>query len=156
MSTTITPAEVFPAGDYLRDELEERGWTIGEFAEIIGRPVQAVSEILNDKKEITTETACALADALGTSPELWLTLQTNHRLHLARRAAPLEPSAVARRARLHGLVPVAKAAARGWLPKTADLDQLEDATQAFLELDDLNGQPTFAMAARPLEASSSS
>ena len=37
--------------------MEERGWTVSEFAEIIGRPVQAVSEILNGKKEITTETA---------------------------------------------------------------------------------------------------
>lgn len=55
MTTTLTPAEVFPPGEYLRDELEERGWTVTEFAEIIGRPVQAVSEILNNKKEITTD-----------------------------------------------------------------------------------------------------
>ena len=77
MSTTFTPAEVFPAGEYLRDELEERGWTVSEFAEIIGRPIQAVTEILAGKKEITTETATVLADALGTTPELWLNLQTN-------------------------------------------------------------------------------
>ena len=50
MTATYTPAEVFPAGEYLRDELDERGWTVTEFAEILGRPVQAVSEILNGKK----------------------------------------------------------------------------------------------------------
>jgi HTH-type transcriptional regulator/antitoxin HigA len=38
-----TPAEAFPAGEYLGDELRERGLTIVEFAEILGRPVQAVS-----------------------------------------------------------------------------------------------------------------
>lgn len=148
MSTTFTPAEVFPAGEYLRDELEERGWTVSEFAEIIGRPIQAVSEILNGKKEITTETACAFADALGTTPELWLNLQTNFRLHEARSATERGPSPVARRARLRGLVPLSKAKARGWLPDTEDLDQLEAATCELLELPNLGEQPSFALAAR--------
>src|SRR5436190_13395187 len=113
MTTTYSPAEVFPPGEYLRDELDERGWTVTEFAEIIGRPVQAVSEILNGKKEITTETACTLSDALGTTPELWLNLQTTYRLYEQRRkSAPLQPSPVARRARLRSLVPLAKARAR--------------------------------------------
>lgn len=148
MSTIFTPAEVFPAGEYLRDELEERGWTVSEFAEIIGRPIQAVSEILNGKKEITTETACALADALGTTPELWLNLQTNFRLYEARRATERGPSPVARRARLRGLVPLAKAKARGWLPDTGDLDQLEMAACRLLEVSSLDEQPSFALAAR--------
>lgn len=148
MSVTFTPAEVFSVGDYLRDELDERGWTVTEFAEIIGRPIQAVSEILNGKKEITTKTACAFADALGTTPELWLNLQTNFRLHEARRAAEQGPSPVARRARLHGLVPLSKAKARGWLPDTEDLDQLEVATCELLELANLEDRPSFALAAR--------
>src|SRR3954471_19231450 len=147
-TTTYSPAEVFPPGEYLRDELEERGWTVSEFAEIIGRPIQAVSEVLNGKKEITTETACAFADALGTTPELWLNLQTNFRLHEARRAAESGPSPVARRARLRGLVPLSKAKARGWLPDTDDLDQLEAATGDLLELPNLDAQPSFAIAAR--------
>jgi HTH-type transcriptional regulator/antitoxin HigA len=47
------PAEVFMPGEYLRDELEARGWTQGDFARIIGRPVQVVNEIINGKKRIT-------------------------------------------------------------------------------------------------------
>ena len=80
MTTTCTPAEVFPPGEYLRDELDERGWTASEFAGIIDRPPQAVSEILNGKA-ITAETARSFADALGTTPELWLNLQSVYRLH---------------------------------------------------------------------------
>lgn len=148
MSTTITPAEVFPAGEYLRDELAERGWTVSEFAEIIGRPIQAVSEILNGKKEITTETAFAFADALGTTPDLWLNLQTNFRLHEVRGASERGLSAVARRARLRGLIPLSKAKRRGWLPDTKDLDQLEAATRELLELSNLDDPPSFAVAAR--------
>jgi HTH-type transcriptional regulator/antitoxin HigA len=75
------PAEVFRPGEYLRDELEARGWTQGEFARIISRPLQAVNEIINGKKRITVETAKAMALALGTSPYLWLNLQNYYDLH---------------------------------------------------------------------------
>jgi HTH-type transcriptional regulator/antitoxin HigA len=84
--TPFVPAEVFPPGEYLRDELQARGWTQGEFARIIGRPVQAVNEIVNGKKRITVETANAIGLALGTGPELWLNLEITYRLHTT--AAP--------------------------------------------------------------------
>ena len=77
MARTVVHA--FPPGEYLRDELEARGWTVAEFAESIGLPVQAVSEILDTKQEITAETAMAISAALGTTPEVWLNLQTRYR-----------------------------------------------------------------------------
>lgn len=153
MSTDLVPAEVFPPGEYLRDELDDRGWTVTEFAEIIGRPIQAVSEILNGKKEITTETAIAFADALGTSPDLWLNLQKNYRLFQARLATDRSPSLVARRARLRNLIPLAKARARQWLPDTNDVDVLEDAVRSLLEIDTVDEQPSFALAARRANSS---
>lgn len=79
MTGTLTPAAVFPPGEFLRDELDERGWTIAEFAEIIGRPVQAVSEIISGHKSITPEIAAEVGHALGTSAALWLNLQTAYR-----------------------------------------------------------------------------
>lgn len=145
---TFTPAEVFPPGDFLRDELDERGWTVTEFAEIIGRPVQVVSEILNAKKEITTETAQEFAEALGTSPELWLNLQRDYWLFEARQKPADDLRPVTRRARLRDLLPVTKARSRGWLPDTDDLDELEGSVCTLLELDSLDEQPTFALAAR--------
>ena len=42
----VTVAEVFPPGEFLRDELEARGWTQTEFAEILGRPPRLVNEII--------------------------------------------------------------------------------------------------------------
>ena len=51
------PAEAFPPGEYLLDMLNERGWTQSEFAEIIGRPIQLVNGIINNKRGITPETA---------------------------------------------------------------------------------------------------
>ncbi len=71
-----SPPQALPPGDFIREELDARGWTQRDLAEIIGRPVQAVSAIVNAKKEITPQTAVALGAALGTSAAFWLNLQT--------------------------------------------------------------------------------
>lgn len=147
MNNVITPAEAFPPGEFIREELEERGWSEAEFAQILGRPAQAVSEILNGKKEITAETAVAFGEALGTSAELWLNLQATYRLHLAR-AQTTGTTAVARRARLRALVPVRELQKRNWLPATDDLDALETAVCELLGISSPQEEPTFAVAAR--------
>jgi HTH-type transcriptional regulator/antitoxin HigA len=88
-------AEVFPPGDFIREELEARGWTQADLAAILGRPPQFVSMIVNGKKEITPRTALELASAFGTSARLWLNLEVSYRLA---QAAPVDP-AIAERAR---------------------------------------------------------
>ena len=90
MTVTHPPAEPFPPGEYLRDELEERGWTVTEFAEIIGQPVQAVSAILNGKKSITPDTALSFSEALGASAELWLNLETANSPNVMGHGSPAE------------------------------------------------------------------
>ena len=82
------PAEVFPPGAYLRDELEARKWTHSDLSKVIDRPLQAVNEIIKGKKRITAATAKAIALAFGTSPELWLNMQTYYDLHTASDADP--------------------------------------------------------------------
>ena len=154
MTDTMTPAEAFPPGEFLRDELAERGWAEGEFAEIIGRPVQAVSEILNGKKEITPETAVAIGAALGTSAELWVNLQATYHLYQARSTEAPKIRPVERRARLRGLVPVRELVKRRWLPDTDNLDQMEAAVCDLLGIDHISDQPQLAVAARRTNANS--
>jgi antitoxin HigA-1 len=50
------------------------------FAAHISVPVQRVNEIVRGKRGITPETAWLFAEALGTSPEFWLNLQSNYDL----------------------------------------------------------------------------
>lgn len=88
------PAEAFPPGEYLRDELEARGWTQTQFARIVGRPAQLVNEIINGRKRITERTALELAAALGTSARVWLNLENSYRLWKAKGPNP----AIAKRA----------------------------------------------------------
>lgn len=146
MTSTLRPAEVFPPSEYLREELEARGWTEVEFAQILDRPVQVVSAILNDKKEITPETALELSHALGTSAELWLNLQATYRLSEARSTVDLSP--VERRARLRNFVPVRELRNRGWVEDTDNLDDLEASVCRFLRIENLDEKPFQAIAAR--------
>jgi HTH-type transcriptional regulator/antitoxin HigA len=90
-------AQVFPPGDFIREEIEARGWTQGDFAKILGRPLQTVNAIINGKKEITPRTAVEIAAAFGTSPELWLNLETAYSLAITE---PADPE-IARRAKAH-------------------------------------------------------
>lgn len=75
MSTTNTPAEAFVPGEYIRDELDARGWTQADLAAIMERPLPTVNQIISGKKAITPETAIELGQAFGTSPELWMNLE---------------------------------------------------------------------------------
>lgn len=89
------PAEAFHPGVYIREELEARDWSQGDFAKIIGRPIQAVNEIINGRKRVTADTAVAIGAAFGTGPEVWINLQSAYDLHLAGEPDP----AIARRVR---------------------------------------------------------
>ncbi len=80
----LIPAMAVHPGEILKEALEEHGMTQRELAEKIGRPPQLISGIINGHKGITAETALDLADALGSSPELWLNLDSYYRLNLAR------------------------------------------------------------------------
>jgi HTH-type transcriptional regulator / antitoxin HigA len=73
-------AQAFPPGDFIREELEARGWTQGDLATVIGRPLQVVNAIINGRKSITPETAVSLGAAFGTSAVFWLNLEAAYRL----------------------------------------------------------------------------
>ncbi|HKM53589.1 MAG TPA: HigA family addiction module antitoxin [Isosphaeraceae bacterium] len=88
MPRSKSPAQAFPPGDFIREELEARGWTQRDLAEIIGRPVQAISAIVNGRRGVTPETAVALGAAFGTSPDFWLNLESAYRLD---KAGPADP-----------------------------------------------------------------
>lgn len=72
-----TPAEVFPVGEFIRDELEARGWTKADLAQLMGRPLAAIEFIMSDKHKMTPEIASELGRVFGTSSEVWLNLDPN-------------------------------------------------------------------------------
>lgn len=73
------PAEVFPPGDLIREELDARGWTQTDLAEILGRPMRVVSEVLAGKKAITPEIAQGLGEVFGVGAQFWLNMEREWR-----------------------------------------------------------------------------
>lgn len=74
--------QTIPPGEYIRDELDARGWSQEELAISMGLPTSAISQIINGTKAITPPTAKRLAASFGTSAELWLNLDASYRLAL--------------------------------------------------------------------------
>lgn len=76
-----------PQGELLEEELAERGMSQIELAQRMGRPRQKINEIIRGKRAITPETALQLEQVLGIPARLWLGLETDYRLTLARQKA---------------------------------------------------------------------
>lgn len=82
-----TPEEVSPPGETLRDMMDERGITQAELARRLGRPAQAINEIVGGRKEITEDTALELERVLQVPARFWLARESLYREYLARQRA---------------------------------------------------------------------
>ena len=125
-------AQAFPPGEFLKDELEARKWTQSDLADIMGRHVSVVNEIILGKRALTADTAQALADALGGSAQFWLNLESIYRLWLL----PKDDS-ISRRARLFAKAPVREITRRGWITESQSIDVLEQEVENFLQFANL-------------------
>ena len=134
------PVKRSSPGRILKKELDARGWTQKDFAEIIGRPEQVISEIINGTKQITPETAIEFSRAIGTSPEFWHNLEANYQLWLAYKSGDVKP--IERRAQLFKLVPVSELKKKGWLPNTTNFNELEKSYLDLMGIKSVDTVPT--------------
>jgi HTH-type transcriptional regulator / antitoxin HigA len=139
-----TPAEVFPPGEFIRDEIEARDWSQLDLAEILGRSPRLVNEIIVGKRQITPQTASGLADAFGTDPQFWLNLESAYQLSKVRDRDPY----VARRSALYQMLPIKELVKRHWIEQTESVDVLEQQVMSLLEIGSLDQSPSFAHAAK--------
>ncbi len=83
------PINPFHPGETLLEEFLQPGnLSQMEFATRLGWTRAKLNELIKGKRGITAETALDLAQALGTSPRLWMNLQATY--DLARAAAKRE------------------------------------------------------------------
>ncbi len=136
MNTTPRPARVISPGQILVQELEARDWTQRDLAIIVGRPYQAINEIINGNKQITPDTARELARAFGTSIDFWMNLETNYRLHLAEQSD--KEKEIDRRSRLYNIAPVREMIKRSWIKGSDDVDKLEQQLCSFFNVTSLD------------------
>lgn len=136
--------QVFPPGEILREELDAREWSQTDFAEILGRPVKLVNEIIGGKRAITPETAQGIADALGTSAELWMNLESQYQLYRSKRG----DAGVVRRAKLFEVAPIKEMQRRGWIAQTKNVEELEASVCRFYGVDSLDAIRSLPHAAK--------
>lgn len=98
-------------GQFIREELEARGWSQRDLAFILGGPEQAVNMIVSGKRGISPEMAKSLGHAFDVHPDFFANLQKAFDMSRAREPDP----AVSRRARLQSQYPVREMIKRGWL-----------------------------------------
>lgn len=80
---------IHPGEILLEDFLQPMGISINRLARDIQVPPGRISTIVNGKRAISADTALRLSAYFGTSPELWLNLQTDYDLRIARRSTEL-------------------------------------------------------------------
>lgn len=137
-------ADIVPPGTHLKREMQARGWSQADLAEILGRPLQAVNQILKGKKAITPNTSQELEDATAISAATWLALESAYRLSLEGK----HNSAVAERARLFSRAPLADMRRRGWIRDTRNIAELRQDVMRLLRIESLDERPRLAFAAR--------
>jgi HTH-type transcriptional regulator / antitoxin HigA len=138
-------------GDAIKAALEARGWTQTDLAQIVGRHLPAISEIINGKRSITPDMAVALGSAFGNEADYWMHLDGSFRLSL------LEPDAdVERRAKIYSIAPVAEMEKRGWIRQTETVADLEKELCGFFAVTSLEQEPAFEASTRKSGATTAS
>lgn len=141
-----TPAEVFSPGEFIKDEIEARGWSQIELAEVLGRPGRLVSELIAGKRAITPETAKGLGEAFGTGAQFWMNMESSYQLSKVKGDSS---NAVSRRAKLYAMAPVKEMTKRQWIQPTDNVDVLEKNVCSFYGKPTLDASlPQMAHAAR--------
>ena len=140
---TMTQSWVKHPGHYIKEEMEERGWSQRDLAFILGVSEQAINPILNGKRGISPEMAKALGEAFDVPAEFFANLQQAYDLALAR----TPDASVAMRRNMQTAFPIREMIKRGWLEQS-DATMLQIQLARFFEEDDPKKITNFAHAAK--------
>jgi len=78
--THFTSDLAIPPGEYLEEVLAELELNQAELARRMGRPAQAINEIVRGEKAITPETSIQLEKVVGVPAHIWSRLESDFRL----------------------------------------------------------------------------
>lgn len=84
IANNLTPFEPTHPGSLIRDELEERKMSQAKLAQQIGVSPSLLNEVINGKRAVNTELALLLEASLGIAAHIWLDLQADYNMHIAK------------------------------------------------------------------------
>ena len=96
-SDNMKPTNAMPPthpGEILADELGARGVSAAEFAAETGMPAETVGAILDGRRPVREDAALRLSRFLGTTPDLWLSLQASFDARTARTESRIQAGGV--------------------------------------------------------------
>ncbi len=86
METTLRPFRAIKPSKLIQEEMETRGLDATSMTEGLGLPPSLIESIIDGRREIDARAALVLSQALGSSPEYWLNLESAYQLDLAARS----------------------------------------------------------------------
>lgn len=87
-----TPKTFHHPGRVLAEIYMKDTYSQTELAKKIGCQRRKINEIVNGKRSITPEFALSLADAIGTTPDMWVHMQAEYDLWQAKQKRNLKAS----------------------------------------------------------------
>jgi HTH-type transcriptional regulator/antitoxin HigA len=127
-----------PPGEYLLEAAADLGLKQADLACRMGRPVQAISEIVKGIKAITPDTALQLEEVLGVPAHIWTGLESDYQLIRARQQAEQK---IEQEAADVGRFPYAEMARRGWVVATRKAPEKVRELRRFFGVASLDNLP---------------
>lgn len=84
IANNLKPSEPVHPGLLLKEEIECRGITQKSLAKQMGVSYMVLNEILNGKRPISVEYALYLEAVLGVDAQLWIQMQADYNLQVAK------------------------------------------------------------------------
>lgn len=141
-----------PPGEFLLEVADGLGITQADLARRMGRPVQAINEIVKGEKMITPETAIQLEQVLDVPAHIWTGLEAEYQLVKARQH---DTASLEQEVGMLDRFPYRHMAAFAWVAQTRDMSRRVQELRRFFgvaslhRLDGVNAyRPAFRQAVK--------
>jgi HTH-type transcriptional regulator/antitoxin HigA len=132
--SSIHPAQVFPPGYFIKDQLEQRQWSQNELAEVLGITPRHLSQVMNGESPLSYDLAIQLGQAFDTSPQLWSNLYLSYALWQEQQEAEVSETEV--KAGIYERMPIRDMIKKGWLREPRNVRDLAKQVAGFWGRDD--------------------
>jgi len=132
-NTYISDLAIHP-GELLEETIEEIGMSQAELANRLGRPTQAINEIIKGKKSITPATAIELEDVLKVPAHIWVGLESEYQMVKAKQE---ELKVMEQETSLLDKFPYLDLSKLGFVEKTRDKMKKVDELRGFFSVANL-------------------
>jgi HTH-type transcriptional regulator/antitoxin HigA len=117
-------------GQLIQALLDDRGWTQRVLAIVLAVDETGINKIVAGKRAVDADLALGLSQIFGVPAEVFLQIQKDYDLAMARIVAQPDPG-LATRASLFGELPVSEMIRRGWLRGVDDIRNVQGVEAAL-------------------------